>query len=105
MPPARPYRRVGRGRLGPERTVTRGGDPGSQGAYAAGPVDLPGVPVDEVDTVGAGDAFMSRLLAAAPTDVDRMWQAFLRRFDIEHTFHLFKQTLGWTCPKIHTASG
>jgi len=37
---------------------------------------------------------------AAPADVDLMWQAFLRRFDIEHTFRLFKQTLGWTCPKI-----
>lgn len=32
----------------------------------------------------------------------RLWQAFLRRFDIEHTFRLLKQTLGWTCPKIST---
>ncbi|MBB4936066.1 hypothetical protein FHR32_000371 [Streptosporangium album] len=32
--------------------------------------------------------------------VDRLWQAFLRRFDLEHTFWLFKQTLGWTTPKI-----
>lgn len=39
---------------------------------------------------------------ATPADVDRLWQAFLRRFDIEHTFRLFKQTLGWTCPKIRT---
>ncbi len=37
---------------------------------------------------------------AAPADVDRCWQAFLRRFDIEHTFRLFKQVLGWTAPKI-----
>ncbi len=37
-----------------------------------------------------------------PGDVDRLWQTFLRRFDIEHTFRLFKQTLGWTCPKIRT---
>ena len=36
---------------------------------------------------------------ATPADVDRLWQAFLRRFDIEHTFRLFKQTLGWTAPK------
>ena len=28
------------------------------------------------------------------------WQAFLRRFDLEHTFRLFKQTLGWTAPKL-----
>jgi hypothetical protein len=24
------------------------------------------------------------------------------RFDIEHTFRLFKQTLGWTCPTVRT---
>jgi hypothetical protein len=36
------------------------------------------------------------------SEVDRLWQAFLRRFDIEHTFRLLKQTLGWTCPKIRT---
>ncbi|MFF3672021.1 NF041680 family putative transposase [Microtetraspora malaysiensis] len=35
-------------------------------------------------------------------DVDHRWQAFLRRFDLEHTFRLFKQTLGWTAPKIRT---
>jgi len=28
------------------------------------------------------------------TDVDRWWQSFLRRFDLEHTFRLLKQTLG-----------
>jgi hypothetical protein len=37
---------------------------------------------------------------ASPADVDRCWQAFLRRFDLEHTFRLFKQVLGWTAPKI-----
>jgi hypothetical protein len=37
---------------------------------------------------------------AAPADVDRCWQSFLRRFDLEHTFRLFKQVLGWTAPKI-----
>lgn len=36
------------------------------------------------------------------THLDRLWQAFLRRFDLEHTFRLFKQTLGWTTPKIRT---
>ncbi|MFJ3799901.1 NF041680 family putative transposase [Streptomyces sp. NPDC090088] len=40
--------------------------------------------------------------SATAADVDRLWQAFLRRFDIEHTFRFFKQTLGWTCPKIRT---
>src|SRR6266487_4329278 len=37
---------------------------------------------------------------ALPADVDRCWRAFLRRFDLEHTFRLFKQVLGWTAPKI-----
>jgi hypothetical protein len=37
---------------------------------------------------------------ASPDDTDRLWQAFLRRFDLEHTFRLFKQVLGWTAPKI-----
>nr|WP_281176172.1 NF041680 family putative transposase [Actinocatenispora sera] len=35
-----------------------------------------------------------------PGQVDLAWQAFLRRFDIEHTFRMLKQTLGWTCPKL-----
>ena len=39
-------------------------------------------------------------IGAAAGDVDRLWQAFLRRFDLEHTFRLFKQVLGWTAPKI-----
>jgi hypothetical protein len=37
---------------------------------------------------------------ATEADVDRLWQAFLRRFDLEHTFRLLKQTLGWTRPKL-----
>jgi hypothetical protein len=37
---------------------------------------------------------------AAPGEVDRCWQAYLRRFDLEHTFRLLKQVLGWTAPKI-----
>jgi len=33
-------------------------------------------------------------------DVNRIWQAYLRRFDIEHTFRFLKQQLGWTRPKL-----
>lgn len=32
------------------------------------------------------------------TEMDRLWQVFLRRFDLEHTFRFLKQTLGWTRP-------
>ncbi|MGW4649077.1 NF041680 family putative transposase [Kitasatospora sp. NPDC004289] len=35
-------------------------------------------------------------------DVDLRWQAFPRRFDLEHTFRMIKQTLGWTRPKLRT---
>jgi hypothetical protein len=33
-------------------------------------------------------------------EVNRTWQAFLRRFDIEHMFRFLKQQLGWTRPKL-----
>ncbi|MFI6937433.1 hypothetical protein [Streptomyces sp. NPDC050287] len=39
---------------------------------------------------------------ATTDDVDRCWQSFLRRFDLEHTFRLFKQTLGWTKPQLRS---
>jgi hypothetical protein len=39
--------------------------------------------------------------AGADADaVDCTWQAFLRRFDIEHMFRFLKQVLGWTRPKL-----
>jgi hypothetical protein len=37
-----------------------------------------------------------------PTGMDRLWQAFLRRFDLEHTFRFLKHTLGWTRPRTRT---
>ena len=37
---------------------------------------------------------------AAGLEIDRAWQAFLRRFDLDHTFRFLKQTLGWTAPKL-----
>jgi len=40
--------------------------------------------------------------SATRADVDRWWQSYLRRFDLEHTFRLIKQTLGWNRPKIRT---
>ena len=35
-------------------------------------------------------------------DLDLLWKTYLRRFDIEHTFKLFKALLGWTTPQIRT---
>jgi hypothetical protein len=42
----------------------------------------------------------SSVTGAGAELVDLLWQAFLRRFDLEHTFRLLKQTLGWTRPKL-----
>ena len=30
------------------------------------------------------------------------WWAYLRRFDLEHTFRFAKHTLGWTTPRVRT---
>jgi hypothetical protein len=38
--------------------------------------------------------------ASTAEQVDQAWQAFLRRFDLEHTFRFFKQQLGWTNPRL-----
>jgi hypothetical protein len=40
--------------------------------------------------------------ATTTEQVDRLWQMFLRRFDLEHTFRFLKQTLGWTTPRVRT---
>lgn len=37
-------------------------------------------------------------------DLDLLWRAYLRRFDIEHTYRFVKNTLGWTTPKIEKPS-
>ncbi len=37
-----------------------------------------------------------------PPDLDVCWSAYLRRFDIEHTYRFAKNTLGWTTPSLCT---
>ena len=37
---------------------------------------------------------------AGPGEVAVLWQAFARRFDLEHTFRFFKQVLGWNAPRL-----
>ena len=38
--------------------------------------------------------------AAGPERTTRLWQAYLRRFDIEHCFRFLKRQLGWTAPML-----
>jgi hypothetical protein len=33
-------------------------------------------------------------------DLGLLWRAYARRFDLEHTFRLLKQTLGWSAPRV-----
>jgi hypothetical protein len=33
-------------------------------------------------------------------DLDVLWRAYVRRFDLEHTLRFVKQTLGWTTPRV-----
>ena len=33
-------------------------------------------------------------------DLDRIWRAYVRRFDLEHTFRFLKQSLNWTLPRV-----
>ena len=35
-----------------------------------------------------------------PPDLAEVWQAYVARFSIEHTFRFFKQTLKWSTPKL-----
>ena len=35
-------------------------------------------------------------------DLDVCWRAYLRRFDLEHTYRFAKQALGWTAPALCT---
>jgi hypothetical protein len=41
-------------------------------------------------------------VAGDAPDLDTCWRAYLRRFDIEHTFRFVKNTLGWTTPSVRT---
>jgi hypothetical protein len=33
-------------------------------------------------------------------DLDLLWKAYCRRFDLEHTIRFLKQTLGWSAPRF-----
>jgi hypothetical protein len=33
-------------------------------------------------------------------DLNLLWRAYVRRFDLEHTFRFLKQTLGWSAPRV-----
>ncbi|MDQ3921695.1 MAG: hypothetical protein M3248_05005 [Actinomycetota bacterium] len=33
-------------------------------------------------------------------DLQLIWRAYARRFEVEHTFRFLKQTLGWSTPRV-----
>jgi hypothetical protein len=80
-----------------------------QGGWADHPGDLPNVEGTLVHLAvehlpGNRDPKPLWLWHSVPDadahDVDRLWRIFLRRFDIEHTFRFFKQSLGMTRPRL-----
>jgi len=38
--------------------------------------------------------------AGTEPDLGLLWRAYVRRFDLEHTFRFLKQTFGWTSPRF-----
>src|SRR3954465_1473931 len=82
-----------------------------RGAWAAHPGPLPIVEgtlirLQVEQLPGARAAKPVWLWTSAPDadaeTVTRCWQAYLRRFDLEHTIRFAKQTLGWTRPKLRS---
>jgi len=37
---------------------------------------------------------------AGALDLDLLWRAYVRRFDLEHTLRFCKQSLGWAAPRV-----
>jgi hypothetical protein len=37
---------------------------------------------------------------AEEPDLELLWRAYIRRFDLEHTFRFLKQSMGWTTPRV-----
>ncbi|HEX6817098.1 MAG TPA: NF041680 family putative transposase [Ktedonobacterales bacterium] len=40
--------------------------------------------------------------APTPPNLAEIWQTYIARFSLEHTFRFFKQTLHWTTPKLRS---
>jgi len=85
-----------------QRLASRGGWAGHDGDLPVIEGTLIRLAVDHLPgDRSPGPLWLWSARAAADADaVDRTWQAFLRRFDLEHTFRFLKQALGWTRPKL-----
>jgi hypothetical protein len=85
-----------------QRLASRGGWEGHDGDLPVIEGTLIRLAVDHLPgDRSPGPLWLWSSRAAADADaVDRTWQAFLRRFDLEHTFRFLKQVLGWTRPRL-----
>jgi fructokinase len=88
--------------LGPTIVVVTRGPAGAYALGPAGPVDLPGAPVTVVDTVGAGDAFMSGLLAAfdGTGRLSRPALAGLTGDELTEALRFAQRVAGITCGRL-----
>jgi hypothetical protein len=84
------------GRSRPLGRLRRATDRGRHGDPAAGRAHLPRPTTRSVKTLWLWWAGPGR------PDLDRCWRAYIRRFDLEHTFRFCKQALGLTTPRVRT---
>ena len=87
--------------LGPTVVVVTRGAQGAHAVGPDGPVDLPAVPVTVADTVGAGDSFMSGLLAALYTAgrLTRPGLAGLSTVDLTAALEFALRVSAFTCTR------
>lgn len=101
---ALPSRRPGASRTRPPHRPPTGTAPPGRRPGTASEGTLIRLEADRLP--GGGDALplwlWSSATGMADSDINVRWQAFLRRFDLEHIFRMVKQTLGWTRPKLRT---
>jgi fructokinase len=102
--PGQPVETVARGwrELGPTLVVVTRGEKGVHAVGPAGAVELAGEPVEVVDTVGAGDAFMSGLLAALERAgrLDRPALAGLTAAELTDALSFAQRVAAFTCGRV-----
>lgn len=88
--------------LGPSLVVVTRGERGVHALGQAGSVDLPAASIKLVDTVGAGDAFMSGLLAALDGggNLDRVRLAVLDQHTLAAALDFAQRVAAETCQRV-----
>ena len=57
-------------------------------------------PADARDRCGCGTRARAARTSPPPPELERLWRAYCRRYDLEQTFRFLKQVLGWVTPRV-----